>query len=117
MTTGCRKLSDAFCAISRMTMSELPPGANGTSTVIGREGNSSAPAVSMKVVTAAATSIAMRRERATPMRIADMGPRLRARRGPPQSVDHRRFQQIGLQLGRVVGRALQLREHGAAAVR
>jgi hypothetical protein len=38
MTIGCLMLSATLLATSRITMSELPPGGNGTINVIGRDG-------------------------------------------------------------------------------
>ena len=39
------RLSPTFCATRRVTTSELPPGGNGTTMVIGREGKLSVCAV------------------------------------------------------------------------
>ena len=38
MTMGCFSASATFAATGRITTSALPPGGNGTSSVIGREG-------------------------------------------------------------------------------
>src|SRR6185369_1677805 len=122
MRMVCLMLSATFALTSRITTSELPPAANGTSSVIGRDGKSDCAWAETMAATASSTeppnaaSGSLKRLKSN---IAVIIARclLFCCRGATQPVDHRGLHQIGLELQRIVNRLLQVLQHGAPPLR